>query len=163
VPRNRLSILERATDHGCINNCNHPKEMWVGFKCNGLVIFLREEVFQNITHAFSRPSPPPPLPASPTLLGPPSSVVVERDISGSGAPTGVFFPKKGDPSNVTGVAGIFDGSEPWENSVGSQEAGDDQQGPLPAPLVSLVRDLETNGMGGGGVKLGLRVVLRTPN
>ncbi len=37
----RLSILERATDHECINNCNHPKkkEMWVGFKCNGLVIF----------------------------------------------------------------------------------------------------------------------------
>ncbi len=28
----RLSILERATDHGCINNCNHQK----GSKCNGL-------------------------------------------------------------------------------------------------------------------------------
>ena len=85
--------------------------------------FLREEVFQNITH-------------------------------------GVFSPKKGDPSNVTGDAGIFDGSEPWENSAGAQEAGDDQQPPRtppPAPLVSLIRDMETNG-GGGGVKLGLHVV-----
>jgi hypothetical protein len=51
------------------------------------------------------------------VLQPPSSVVVGRDISDSGALTGVFSPKKGDPSNATGGAGIFDGSEPWENSV----------------------------------------------
>ena len=43
----------------------------------------------------------------------------------------MFSPKKGDPSNATGGAGIFDGSELWENSVGAQEAGDDQQRPLP--------------------------------
>ncbi len=94
-------------------------------------------MLQNKTHAFSPPPPhpPPPPPASPPLLGilPPSSVVVERDISHSGAPTGVFSPKKGDPSNVTGGAGIFDGSEPWENLVGAQETGDDQQRPLPPP------------------------------
>jgi hypothetical protein len=99
----RLSILERATDHGCINNCNHPK-----------------------THEFPAlpPLPPPAGFTSSHLLSlapppPPSSVVVERDISGSGAPTGVFSQKKGDLSIVTGVAGIFDGSEPWENSVGA--------------------------------------------
>ncbi len=38
----RLSILERATDQECINNCNHPKEMWVGLKCNGLIIFSQK-------------------------------------------------------------------------------------------------------------------------
>jgi hypothetical protein len=129
--------------------------MW---PCN----FFQRGGASNTTHAFSRlpPPPPPPPPASPPLLGtlphpphPPSSIVVERDISDSGAPTGVFSPKKGDPSNVTGKVGIFDGSEPWENSVGAQEVGDDQQRPLPpppAPLVSLVRDLETNGDEGGG-------------
>ncbi len=113
----QLSILERATDHECINNCNHPKEMWVGFKFNGLIIFLREEVLQNTTHAFPpSPTPPPPAcltsspwfphpfsphPFSPQSPPPPSSVVVGRDISGSGAPAGVFSQKKGDPSNMT--------------------------------------------------------------
>ncbi len=126
-----------------VNPCNHPKEMWVGFKCNGLVIFLREEVLQNTVQHMRFPASPPP---------PPSSVVVEQDIADSGAPTGVFSPKKGDPSYVTGGTGIFDGSEPWENPGGAQETGDDQQRPLPlppAPLVSLTRDLETNGDGGG--------------
>jgi hypothetical protein len=85
----RLSILERATDHGCIKNCNHPKEMWVGLKCNGLVIFSQRGGIFKILHMRFPLSPPP--------------------------PTGVFSPKKGDLSNVTGVAGIFDGSEPWEN------------------------------------------------
>ncbi len=64
---------------------------------------------------------------------------------------------------MTGGAGIFDGSEPWENSVGAQEATPPPS-PPPAPLVSLVRDLETNGDGGGGgggVKLGLHMVLHT--
>jgi hypothetical protein len=91
---------------------------------------------------------------------PPSSVVVKRDISGSGAPTGVFSPKKGDPSNVTGVAGIFDGSEPWENSVGAQETGGDQQRPLPPPPRLLWCPWSGNWrqMGGGGVELGLHVV-----
>ncbi len=64
----------------------------------------------------------------------------------------MLSPKKGDPSYVTGGTGIFDGSEPWENPIEAQEAGDDQQRLLPlppAPLVSLIRDLETNGDGGG--------------
>jgi len=77
-----------------------------------------------------------------------------RDIFGSGAPTGVFSPEKGDPSNVTEVADVFDGSEPWENSVGAQETGDDQQRLLPlptqAPLMSLVRDWRRMGGGEGG-------------
>jgi hypothetical protein len=42
---------------------------------------------------------------------------------GSGATTGVLSPEKGDPSDRTGEAGIFDGSELWENSVGAQETG----------------------------------------
>jgi hypothetical protein len=79
----RLSILERATDHECNNNCNRPSDMWVGFKCNGLIIFLREEVLQKYTtHVFppSPPSPSPPtcptsspwfpLPSSPTPPAP---------------------------------------------------------------------------------------------
>jgi hypothetical protein len=56
----------------------------------------------------------------------------------------VFSPEKGDPSDMTGEAGMFDGSEPWENLVKAQETGDDQQRllPLPTPalLMSLVRD-----------------------
>ncbi len=40
----RLSILERATDHKCINNCNRPKEIWVGLKCNGPIIFSQRGV-----------------------------------------------------------------------------------------------------------------------
>jgi hypothetical protein len=43
----RLSILERATDHGCINNCSYPKRnvgrIQVQWPCE---FFLREEVFQ---------------------------------------------------------------------------------------------------------------------
>ncbi len=67
-------------------------------------------------------------------------------------------PEKGDPSDMTGGAGIFDGSEPWENSVGAQETGDDQQRllPLPTPalLMSLVRDWRQIGGGeGGGIRL----------
>ncbi len=54
--------------------------------------------------------------------------------------------KEGWPVKYDRGAGIFDGSEPWENSAGAQEAGYDQQRPLaPAPLESLIRDLETNG------------------
>jgi hypothetical protein len=104
----RLSILERATDHKCINNCDHPKEMWVGFKCNGLIIFSQRGGASKYNTCVSRLPPPPP-PASPPLLGslppssptPPSSVVVGRDISGSGAPAGVFSQEKGDPSIMT--------------------------------------------------------------
>ncbi len=70
----------------------------------------------------------------------------------------MFSPKKGDPSDMTGEAGIFDGSEPWENLVGAQETGDDQQRllplPIPALLMSLVRDWRQIGgeEGGGGNK-----------
>jgi hypothetical protein len=35
----RLPILDRTTDHKCNNNCNRPIEIWVGFKCNGLIVF----------------------------------------------------------------------------------------------------------------------------
>ncbi len=71
----------------------------------------------------------------------------------------MFSPEKGDPSNVTGVGDVFDGSEPWENLVGAQETGDDRQRllPLPTPvlLMSLVRDWRQMGVvRGGGVRLG---------
>jgi hypothetical protein len=108
----RLSILERATDHKCINNCNPPKEMWVGLKCNGLIIFSQRGGASKIQHMCFPPSPPlhpPPPPVS--LISspwfpspsppPPSSVVVGRDISGSGAPAGVFSQERGDPSIMT--------------------------------------------------------------
>ncbi len=90
----RLSILERATDHKCINNCN---EMWVGFKCNGLVIFSQRGGTSKHNTCVFPPSPPPPPSARftsspwyppPSLPHPPSSVVVGRDISDSGALTG---------------------------------------------------------------------------
>jgi hypothetical protein len=71
----RLSILERATDHKCINNCSYSKEVWVGFKCNGPVNFFSER-------RYFKP------------------------------PTGVFSLEKGDPSDMTGAAGIYDGSGP---------------------------------------------------
>ncbi len=38
---------------------------------------------------------------------------------------------------MTEEAGMFDGSEPWENSVGVQETGDDQQRLLPLPTPDL--------------------------
>jgi hypothetical protein len=73
----RLSILERATDHKCNNNCSRPKEMWVGFKCNGLIVFSqRGGASKYTTHAFPAfpPSSPPPacLTSSP-WFPPPSS------------------------------------------------------------------------------------------
>jgi hypothetical protein len=61
--------------------------------------------------------------------------------------------REGWSVNYDSAADIFDGSEPWENSAGAQETGDDQQQPLPpppAPLGSLIRDMETNGGRGGG-------------
>jgi hypothetical protein len=63
----RLSILERVTDHKCNNNCNRPKEMWVGFKCNGLIVFSqRGGASKYTTHAF--PAFPPSPPRLPHLL-----------------------------------------------------------------------------------------------
>ncbi len=66
----------------------------------------------------------------------------------------MFSSEKGDPSNATEAAGIFDGSEPWENSVGAQETGDDQQRLLPLPTPGSLgvpgQRLETNGGWGGG-------------
>ena len=66
----------------------------------------------------------------------------------------MFSPEKGDPSVMTVAADIFDGSEPWESSVGAQEAGDDQQQLLPLPHPSSFgvagQGLETNGGWGGG-------------
>jgi hypothetical protein len=104
----RLSILERATDHKCINNCNRPKEMWVGFKCNGLIIFSQRGGASKYNTCVSRLPPPPRLPhllslvPSPLLPHPPSSVVVGPDVSGSGTQAGVFSQEKGGPSNMTG-------------------------------------------------------------
>ncbi len=55
---------------------------------------------------------------------------------------------------MTGSAGMFDGSEPWENSVGAQETGEDQQRllplPIPALLMFLVRAWRQIGGGEGG-------------
>jgi hypothetical protein len=108
----RLSILERATDHKCNNNCNRPNEMWVGFKYNGLIVFSQRgdasKVYNTCIPAFPlSPSPPPPthllsLVPSPLLPHPPSSKVVGRDISGSGALAGVFSQEEGGPSVMTG-------------------------------------------------------------
>jgi hypothetical protein len=55
---------------------------------------------------------------------------------------------------MTEEAGMFDGSELWENLFGAQETGDDQQRLLPLPtlalLMSLVRDWRQIGGGEGG-------------
>ncbi len=59
------------------------------------------------------------------------------------------------------AADIFDGSEPWENSAGGRQEMTSSNPSPAAPLVSLIRDMETNGGGGGGVKLGLHVVPHT--
>jgi hypothetical protein len=157
------------------------KETWVGFKCNGPVNFFSERrYFKYNTCVFPPCQPPPPvLPprqaSSPLLGNPPPPLSSQapllsrgRDISGSGAPTGVFSPEKGDPSDMTGSAGIFDGSEPRENSFGAQETGDDQQRllPLPTPvlLMSLVRDWrQIGGREGGGTWLGSARGPHTPN
>ena len=69
---------------------------------------------------------------------------------------------------MTEAADIYDGSEPWENSVRAPETGDDQQRllPLPTPvlLMSLVRDLRQIGGGeGGGTWLGSTRGPHTPN
>ncbi len=103
------------------------KKTWVGFKCNGPVNFFSERRYFKYNTCVFPPCPPPPLPpprqaSSPLLGNPPPFLSSQapllsrcRDISGSGAPTGVFSPEKGDPSDMTGSAGICDGSEPWEN------------------------------------------------
>jgi hypothetical protein len=114
----RLSILERAMDRECINICSHPKEMWVGFKCNSLIFFSERRCSKYNTCVSRLPTPPPRLlhllsfVPSPLLPPPlPSSVVVGRDISGSGAPAGVFSQKKDDPSNMTvGLTYLMDQS-----------------------------------------------------
>ena len=103
----RLSILERATDH-----------KWVGFKCNGPVNFFSERRYFKYNTCVSRPAklhlPPTKLHLLSLVTPPPPSQAPllsrGRDISGSGAPTGVFSPEKGDPSDKTGSAGIFDRS-----------------------------------------------------
>ncbi len=155
----RLSILERATDHKCNNNCNRPKEMWVGFKCNGLIVFLREEVLQKVYNTcVSRlplPLPPPP-PASPPLLGslpplpPPPQLGCcwARHLwlwcSGRGV-----LSREGWSINYDSAADIFDGSGLWENLAGVRRWPAATPPPPPALLVSLIRDMETRGRGGG--------------
>ncbi len=42
---------------------------------------------------------------------------------------------------MTGAAGIYDGSEPRENAVGAQEAGDGRQRLLPFPPLVLLLSL----------------------
>ena len=63
---------------------------------------------------------------------------------------------------MTEAAGIYDGSEPWENTVGAQEAGDDRQRLLPlltpVLLLSLAGIGDKWGGGGEGHGLGLHVV-----
>jgi hypothetical protein len=52
-------------------NCNRPKEMWVGFKCNGLIVFFQRggasKVYNTCVSRLPPPHPPPP-PRLPHLL-----------------------------------------------------------------------------------------------
>ncbi len=113
--------------------------MWVGFKCNGLIIVLREELLQNTTHAFSRlPHPPPACFTSSPWFPPPPPPPPKLRCCWAGhlwlwcSRRGVLS-REGWPIKYDSGADIFDGSEAWENSAGAQEAGDDQQQPLPPP------------------------------
>ncbi len=170
----QLSILERATDHKCNYNCNRPREMWVGFKCNGLIVFSQRggasKVYNTCVSRLPPPSPPPTYP--PPLLGslppppPPPQLCFcwARHLwlwcSGRGV-----FSREGWSVSYDRSIVISDGSEPWENSAGAQESGDDQQRPSPpspAPLGSLIQGHRDKGRG-GGAKLGLHVVPHTLN
>jgi hypothetical protein len=155
----RLSILERATDHECNNNCNRPIEMWVGFKCNGLIVFSQTGGASKVynTCAAFPPIPLPPclphllsLVPSPLSPHPPSSVVVGRDIFWLWCSDRGVLSKEGWSVNCDRAIVIFDGSEPWENSAGAQESGDDQQRPRPLPQLPWCPWLGTWRQGGGG-------------
>ncbi len=68
---------------------------------------------------------------------------------------------------MTVAADIFDGSEPWENSVVAQEAGDDQQRPFPLHPGSFGVPWSGTGDkwggGGGGGKAWVARGPHTPN
>jgi hypothetical protein len=82
----RLSILERATDHKCFNDCSYSeKEMWVGSNVTALWIFSQRGDISSNTCIFP-PSPPPPMKLLLlSLVTPPppqkSSVVMEAGTS----------------------------------------------------------------------------------
>jgi hypothetical protein len=153
----RLSILERATNHKCNNNCNRPKEIWVGFKCNGLVI-LSQRRGGSKSHNTCVPPPPPP---SPPLLGsplpaphpPPAPSLLGELSYGSGALAGVFSQEKGNPTVMTERLSYL-----MDQSRGrillecrSQEMTSGDPAPLPLlPWCPLFRDMETRGGGRGG-------------
>jgi hypothetical protein len=129
----QLSILERAMDHKCNNNCNCPEEMCVGFKCNGLIVFSqRGGNSKSLQHMRSPPTPPPPLLGSPPPR-PPSSVVVGWNILWLWCSDRGVLPNEGWSVSCDRVIVISDGSEPWENPAGAQESGDVQRRPCPPP------------------------------
>ncbi len=165
----RLSILERATDHECINNCNHPKEMWVGFICD---FFSKRRCFK-IQHphfpAFPPPAcftsspwyPPPsfphPPPQAPLLLSGTSLTLGLRQ--------GCSLQRRATHQMRQVRLAYLMGQSRGRIRSELRGAGDDQQQPLPLPRLLWCPWLGTwrqMGMGGGGgVKLGLHMVLHT--
>jgi hypothetical protein len=139
--------------------------MWVEFKCNGPTIFSQRGGISKYNTCVSR-RPPPRLPHLLSLVPcppPPSSVVVGRDIPDSSAPTGVFYPKKGDPSNMTsGLAYLMDQSRGRiQPEHRRQEMTNSDPSPSPRPLwcpwLGTWRQMGNEGRGGGS-KLGLYTV-----
>ncbi len=92
-----------------------------GLKCNGLVIFSHRGGISKYNTCVFPPCHPPPCRLHLLSLAPPPPPQAPLLLSGTSLTLGLRqgCPKKGDPSNATGGAGIFDGSEPWENSVGA--------------------------------------------
>ena len=134
-----------------------------------LSFFPGEGVFQ-VTHAFFSPQPPPPpsppppslaplLEIPPPLLSPPPPKL--RCFRGGQVSLyprlrqGRALYRRVTYQICQEATDIYGGSEPWENAVGAQEAGDDQQRLLPSPPPSSCtpdRGSETNGgVGWGGM------------
>jgi hypothetical protein len=145
--------------------------MWVGFKCNGLIVFSQRggasKVYNTCVPAF--PPSPPHLPTSSPWFPPPSShtplapLLLGETSLALVLWQGCSLKEKGDSSVMTAQLSYL-----MDQSCGrilaerrSQEMTSSDPAPFPAPLVSLIQGHGDKGK--GGAKLGLHVVPHTLN
>ena len=169
----RPPICERATDHTYTKGCSLSGKKCVGTKWTVRWVFSQERGYFKSHMPFSRPNfPPPPPPHQawplslrfpPPLLFPPLPPPPKlRCFRGGqvslypGLRQGRALYRRVTYQICQEATDIYGGSEPWENAVGAQEAGDGRQRllpPHPHSLVPLTGGWRQIG-GWGGIWLG---------